>query len=83
MYHSFYIPNGRLAELKNFIRNHTPSVRFVHNPLKEGEKYWIALTMTVEDNNKLSELFNKWYDIDNPKIEKKTLKERILNIFKL
>ncbi len=82
MYMSFHINNNRLDELKSFIRDNTPSVRFEHNPLKSGEKWFIALTMEVEDSNKMNDLFNKWYDIDNPKINKKTLREKLLSIIK-
>lgn len=45
MYTSFYIKENRLNELKTFIRLNTPSVRFVHNPLKEGDQYYIAFTL--------------------------------------
>jgi hypothetical protein len=77
MYSSFYIKENRLDELKSFIREFTPTVRFKHNPLKEGDKWFIALTMEVEDGNKLNQLFNKWDDEDNPIIEKVSLWERI------
>lgn len=76
MYSSFYIKENRLDELKSFIREFTPTVRFKHNPLKQGDKWFIALTMEVEDGNKLNQLFNKW-DEDNPIIEKVSLWERI------
>lgn len=66
MYTSFYIAENRLDELKSFIRTFTPSVRFKHNPLKEGNEWFIALTMEVVDGNKLNELFNKWHTQDNP-----------------
>lgn len=77
MYSSFYIKENRLDELKSFIREFTPTVRFKHNPLKQGDKWFIALTMEVEDGNKLNQLFNKWDDEDNPIIEKVSLWERI------
>lgn len=77
MYSSFYIKENRLDELKSFIREFTPTVRFKHNPLKEGDKWFIALTMEVEDGNKLNQLFNKWDEEDNPIIEKVSLWERI------
>lgn len=66
MYQSFYIKEERLDELKKFIRTETPSVRFKHNPLKEGNQWFIAMTLEVEDSNKLNLLFNKWYLEDNP-----------------
>lgn len=65
MYTSFYIAENRLDELKHFIRAFTPTVRFKHNPFKEGNKLFIALTMEVEDGNKLNELFEKWHNEDN------------------
>jgi hypothetical protein len=39
MYSSFYIKEDRLGELKSFIREFTPTVRFKHNPLKQGDKW--------------------------------------------
>lgn len=62
MYTSFHIAENRLDELKSFIRAFTPTVRFKHNPLKEGNQWFIALTMEVEDSSKLNELFSKWHD---------------------
>ncbi len=83
MYSSFYIKENRLDELKKFIRTKTHSVRFKHNPLKEGDKFFISLTMDVEDGNILNELFNKWYDIDNPPNPPKTnILDKIKNLFK-
>lgn len=83
MYTSFYIPENRLNELKSFIRSNTPTVRFRHNPLKEGNNYFIALDMEVEDSNKLNELYNKWHIEDNPpKIKEKNILYKLLNFFK-
>lgn len=65
MYTSFYIVENRLDELKSFIKTFTPTVRFKHNPLKEGNQWFIALTMEVDDGNKLNELFEKWHNEDN------------------
>lgn len=82
MYSSFYIVENRLTELKSFIRDFTPTVRFKHNPLKEGDKWFIAITMEVEDSNKLNELFNKWDNEDTPiKSPKKTIWKRIISVF--
>jgi hypothetical protein len=82
MYTSFYIAENRLKELNSFIRDFTPTVRFKHNPLKEGDKLFIALTMEVEDGNKLSELRNKWHYEDNPpKIPNKSIWKQILSVF--
>lgn len=81
MYTSFYIAENRLEELKSFIRAFTPTVRFKHNPLKEGNQWFISLTMEVEDSNKLNELFNKWHNEDNPpKSPNKSIWKRILSI---
>ena len=46
---SFYIKENRLAELKSYIKEQTPSVRFKNNPIKIGDKFNINLTLTVED----------------------------------
>lgn len=82
MHTSFYITENRLDELKSFIRNFTPTVRFEHNPLKESNKWFISLTMEVEDCNKLNELFNKWHSEDNPpKRPNKSILKRILGFF--
>lgn len=82
MYTSFYIAENRLDELKSFIRSFTPTVRFKHNPLKGGNQWFIALTMEVEDGNKLNELFNKWHDEDNPlKRPNKSIWKWMLSVF--
>jgi uncharacterized protein with ACT and thioredoxin-like domain len=80
---SFYIAESRFDELKTFIRTHTPTVRFKHNPIKNRNELFIALTMEVEDGNKLNELFEKWYTEDNPiKIQNKNILKRIVSYFK-
>lgn len=82
MYISFYIAENRIEELKYFIRTELPTARFAHNPLKEGDKWHIALNMEVEDNHKLNILENKWYEQDNPPIvEKKTWWSRFISWF--
>lgn len=63
----FYIKPERYSELKKFIRENTPSVRFICNPYKHLKEMAISIEMKVEDGNKLNELFNKWHDEDNPK----------------
>ena len=79
MYTSFYIEENRLNELKSFIRSELPSTRFKHNPLKEGNKLFIALNMEVEDSNKLNLLLNKWNNEDNPsKSPNKSIFNRII-----
>ncbi len=86
MYMSFYISEARLDELKSFIRDFTPTVRFEHNPLKSGgDGLFIALTMEVEDGNKISGLQEKWHTEDNPpKKPNKSIWHRIrmLNVLK-
>ena len=38
--------------------------------------------MEVEDGNKLNELFNKWYDEDNPpKITNKSIWKQMVSVF--
>lgn len=82
MYMSFYVTENRLDELKSFIRAFTSTVRFKHNPLKQGNKWFIALTMEVEDSNKLNELFNKWHNEDNPfKTSNKSIRKWVFSIF--
>lgn len=76
----FTIPEHRLGELKQYIKEFTPSVRFLNNPLKIGNKYHISLSMEVEDGNKLNILHNKWYKQDNPPIiTKEGVIKRIIN----
>lgn len=83
MYTSFYISENRLDELKSFIRTDLPTARFKCNPIKEGDKWFIALNMDVEDGNKLNLLHNKWFDEDNPPKEpKKNVLNRIVSFFK-
>ena len=82
MYTSFYISENRLNELKYFIKAELPTARFKHNPLKEGDKWFIALNMEVEDGNKLNLLHNKWHNEDNPpKNPNKSILKRILSVF--
>lgn len=84
MYQSFSIKEERLGELKNFIKITAPSVRFVGNPYKMTKLWFVAITLDVEDSDKLNELFNKWYDEDNPvKVENKSILKRFLSIFNL
>lgn len=66
MYSSFYIDKNRLNELKSFIRDELPTTRFKHNPLLIGSQYNIALDLSVEDGNKLSQLQHEWHIEDNP-----------------
>ena len=82
MYTSFYVTESRLNELKSFIRAELPTARFKHNPLKEGDKWFIALDMEVGDGNKLSKLIEKWYNEDNPpKNPNKSIWKQILSVF--
>jgi len=76
-----YIKKDRLVELQSFIRDYLPTARFVHNPIETGDNLCICLDMEVQDANKLNELFNKWYDIDNPKIPNKSFCKRLVSIF--
>jgi hypothetical protein len=62
----FYIKENRLDEFKTFIRTNTSTVRFLHNPLKEGNQYYIAISLDVKESGKLNELFQKWHIEDNP-----------------
>jgi len=73
----FYIKENRLRELKTFIGEFTPTVRFNHNPIKIDNEFNVSITMSVEDGNKLNKLRAKWYYEDNPV---KT-KNNIWNIF--
>jgi len=82
MYTSFYIEENRLNELKSFIRAELPTARFRQNPLKEGDKWFIALSMEVEDGNKLNLLHNKWHNEDKPpKSPNKSIWKKIISIF--
>ncbi len=79
MYTSFYIKENRLDECKAIIRS-LPSARFKHNPLKEGNQWFIALTMEVSDSSKLNQLFEKWHNEDKPKeISKQSFWKRMFN----
>ena len=63
---SFYIKENRLAELKSYIKEQTPSVRFKNNPIKIGDKF------------KIRYLINKWYANDNPVVKKSGWQELLL-----
>lgn len=79
----FYIKPERYSELKKFIRENTPSVRFISNPFTYFNNMSIDLEMEVEDGNKLNELFNKWHEEDNPKpLPKENIFKRITSYFK-
>ncbi len=82
MYRSFYIKETRLDELKTYIRVFTPTVRFYHNPLKVRNEWFIALTMKVEDSNKLNELFEK-LDNEDESLEKSKINKEIGPIKKI
>jgi len=58
------VHNKRLNDLKAFVRSELSSARFRHNPLKHGLKWFIALTLDVDDGHKLDELMNKWREED-------------------
>ncbi len=80
---NFYVTENRLLELKSFIRKELPTARFKHNPLKQGDEYFISLTMEVQDGNKLNELHNKWHEEYKPSvIHKKTIWKRFLSALK-
>jgi len=77
---TFYIPENRIEELKSFIRDELPTVRFTSNPYKQGNEYGISLDMSVEDGNKLSILRNDWYNQDNLVIiPKKSIWQRLFS----
>ena len=80
---TFYIKKDRLTELKSFIRLYLPTTRFKQNPYVFGNDWCIMLSMEVQDSNKLNELFNKWYDLDNYKSPKKSFWKRMINVFAL
>jgi hypothetical protein len=82
---TFYVPQHRYYELKEFIRLHTPSVRHQHNPIPiKGEEFMMTLCLTVDDLNRLSKLREKWFSEDNELIKKDTkgVINKILNFFK-
>ena len=82
MYTSFYIAENRLNELKSFIRAELPTARFKHNPIKMGKEYNIALDLSVDDGNRLSQLREKWHNEDNPpKSPNKSIWKQILSVF--
>jgi hypothetical protein len=60
MYTSFYIEDKRYEELKDFIRTELTTARFASNPLREGNKWHICLTLEVQEGNKLNQLMSKW-----------------------
>lgn len=65
---TFYIPENKLIELKIFIRDNLKTLRFLQNPYKIGDEYGISIEISIEDYNKLAELRNSWYIINNKKI---------------
>ena len=76
----FYVKEERFQELKQFIRDNLPSVRFIQNPQLDYGKYTIYIDLEVEDSNKLNQLHNMWYDLDNPVIIKKTFLNKLKNL---
>ena len=73
----------RLIELQKFIKSNMKTCRFNNNPLSDysenSDKYWINISYDSEDQNKLNVLQNKWYEIDNPKIVKKSFFSRLFS----
>lgn len=76
MYTSFYVSDSHIDELKFFVRTEMPTARFKHNPLKEGDKWFVALEMEVAENNKLNTLFNKWENEEKSSRENKPIDKR-------
>ncbi len=72
----------RLRELQDFIKQKDlKSVRFNHNPLLTGiERYYVSLTLDVDDCNVLNELQNKWHAEDNTHVKPKKLWQRIKDL---
>ncbi len=82
MEQDFIVMEERLEECKAFIRS-LPSARFKHNPIRVGSIYHISVSMNVQDGNKLNELFEKWYNEDNPIVPKKNVFKNLLkSLFK-
>lgn len=78
----FYLKDIRLGEFKKFIGSDLPSARFVYNVYKIGDTWSIALELSSEDGNKLNELRNKWWELDNPpKVEKQNILQRLWKYF--
>ena len=67
----FTIKKERYPELKQFIRENMPTVRFLSNPLEIHNKLTIDISYEIDDINKLHTLTNKWHLEDNPPIEPK------------
>lgn len=78
----FSIKKTRYYELRTFIKNHLPTVRFKSNPFEINDELQIHLEMDVNDGNKLNELFNKWYDKDHPKNINNSFWSKIFNKIK-
>jgi hypothetical protein len=56
---------------------------YKQNPEKSNDRYRFYISLSVEDGNKLDQLFNKWHDEDNPVIENKSFWSKFLNYFNL
>ena len=85
MVQEYFIVNGfnRMLEVKKFIREQMPSARFIHNPENVyDKKYSFDICYEIEDMNKLSNLLNRYFEEDNPKIVKESFIIRLKTFVK-
>lgn len=77
---SFYLKLSRLTELKEYVAENMPSCKLPNSYYAINGSVYITITYEIEDMNKMSELHNKWYTIDNPtQIPKLTFLQKIKN----
>lgn len=65
--------NQRMNIVKDFIRKNMKTARFIQNPYyyEHKDEFSVYISYDIEDINKLNDLLNEFYEIDNPKITSK------------
>ena len=76
----------RLVELQQCMKTHIPSARFIRTAEWYDGSFDVEYSydgLNKDENKALNELYNKWYEIDNPpEPEKASIFNRMLSWFK-
>ena len=60
--------DSQMKRLDEFIRSDMPTARYLGNPYRMSDGKWsVSMSYEIDDINKTSELFNQFYEEDNPK----------------
>lgn len=60
--------DSQMKRFDEFMRSDMPTARYIGNPYRMSNGIWsVSMSYEIEDSNKTSELFNTFYEEDNPK----------------